>query len=385
MDVSRRAFLFGAVATAATVAAVGTAYGQAAPVLKPFEQNLGNAIGRWTGRVEALGAAANDNAVRAAVTQRLSWLARGAPYVRALGKFAGPAGVVLSIAATAYLIANEAGNGRFAQAKPGTAGDLQELADQLGQDGYRIFQDGSTIVATDEPYGYSTGKYASQGFEFYWQQNSPEPAPGHKRVLWRHPAPAQGQNPKVPWFPAEKPLADVAQQVEAAGQTNAGLEPASVVDALNKLLADAHAASPSTVPDPAQYPMTTADLGTDTWTPGVVLEGSATDRDPALGENTAPNPNPGPDLGTPPTATPIPGLGELPWPDWHIADAPAVASSCTDPAIAMELSSLGLGLDDVTIPASGFCQYGNAAAPFVRPFMLAATLLGCVLAAMRGE
>lgn len=278
-----------------------TAFAQAAPVLKGFEQALGNSIGRWTGRISAIGVAANDNAVRLAVTEQLvaTGVARGAPFLRVVGPFLGPLGRVLALAASAYLVADLVGSlARVVHPSDGSASDTESLIDQLGPGGFRVV-DGQTWFVTKEPYGYSFGKYASKGFDFFYQRNSPEPEPGYKLVLWHH---ASASPPAVPIV--EPDTAVEALSLEDRGRS---LAPQSVADLVNSLLASAHAASPTTVPDPALNPVTVADV--DPLTVGQLAEASDLSRDVALGGSSS-----GGDGGDGGEG----GEGGITWPSWPV-------------------------------------------------------------------
>lgn len=277
------------------------AHAQAAPVLKGFEQALGNSIGRWTGRITAIGVAANDNAVRAAVTEQLvaTGVARGAPFLRVVGPFLGPLGRVLALAASAYLVADLVGAlARVVHPSDGSASDTEALIDQLGPGGFRVV-DGQTWFVTKEAYGYSLTKYAAKGFEFFYQRNSPEPEPGYKLVLWHHAAAS----------PPAVPLVDPDLAVEALSSEDRArvVSPQSVADLVNSLLASAHAASPATVPDPALNPVTVADV--DPMTVGQFAEASDLSRDVSLGAGSS-----GGDGGDGGDG----GEGGITWPSWPV-------------------------------------------------------------------
>lgn len=258
----RRAFLqaSSAVLAAALLQSVASpALAQAQPEFKGFEQALGNAIGRWTGRISAVGVAANDNAVRQAVSDELAavavsrGVARGAPFLRVIAPYFGPIGRVIGLASNAFLIADALGAfARVVKQSDGVASDADGLIDQLGENGFRVGPDGSTWLVTAEPYGYSLTKYAASGFDFFFQRNSPEPKTGFKFVLWRRPS-ASGSG-----VPAPEP----DEPVENLGSADRAREvdPEDLAKLLNEILRNARARKPDAVPDPVAHPVTPNDF-----------------------------------------------------------------------------------------------------------------------------
>lgn len=391
-QISRRGLLFGAVAVSA-LAAGGTALGQAAPVLQPYEQALGNAIGRWTGRVSAVGVAANDNAVRLAVANELSWAGRAAPVLKTFGKYMGAvsAGLVLFEVAK-YVVADTSLATIFSRNdNAGTMpGSYATIIAAMPRDGVATYTSGSTTRTfrlTWELPPYSSTKYQPT-WNFVQQQNTPDmDAAGRKAVLWE-----KTNQQATTWVTPTRAYADVQAEVAALDPAT-HIDPATAAVVLKQALVTARnaLADKTGFPDPAIYPPTSADIDPTLWTAPLLAGATAADRDPNLGTaaSTGPGAGTGTDPGTQfdpgpvPTASPIPNLGDLPWPTWHIADAPPVAASCTDPTLDVALGSVGFGLSDVTLTAGGWCNYGNAAAVFTRPFMLGAVTLGSIILALR--
>lgn len=258
----RRALLqasLAVIAGALLQAAPSPVLAQAAPEFKGFEQALGNAIGRWTGRITAVGVAANDNAVRQAVSDEIAaaavsrGVARGAPFLRVIAPYLGPIGRVVGLASNAFLIADALGAfARVVKQSDGVAGDADGLIDQLGENGYRVGPDGSTWFVSAEPYGYSLTKYSGKGFDFFYQRNSPEPRTGFKFVLWRRPSSAGSG------VPAPEPDAPV--EALSPGDRAREVLPDDLAKILNEILRNARLRNPGAVPDPVAYPVTPNDF-----------------------------------------------------------------------------------------------------------------------------
>lgn len=368
--------------------------------LKPFEFAFGNAIARWTGRISAIGTPANDNAVRIAVASELSWAGRAAPFLRVAGRYLGPVSAGLGLIAVLSVVTSDEYRASVTKYVSGLTGltSYDQVIDALGIGGAGLVEQADhsfrTFWATAESYGYDLGKYLDKGWQFLHQRNSPEPAEGKKAILWEKPGNADPQ-PHTP--PAED--FDAAKQKLAAMPPGTAIKPEDAAELVNKVLAKAREGLPEAqregFPDPVAHPVTPADIDPQKWTVPVLAGDTAGYRDVDLGNDPAtdadpdPTTDPGPNLGTPPVKSPIPTLGDLPWPDWHLADPPAVANVCADPSVTMGFSGLswpgGATLSDYHVTATGYCAAGRSMAVFTRPFVLAVVTLGCVISALTNK
>lgn len=251
-----------------------------APTLKPFEYNLGNAIGRYTGRIESLGVAANDNEVRRTLAQRLSVLGgRAAPFLRAAGRILGPVHLALTLYDLSKTISTDGTKAEVTSLNPasgGIPGTYAALADSMARGEVRTYtESGRTFWETHEPAGVTR---PSSYYGPSWQRQFSRNQPGYGEYIWER----VGSVPFTGYVPPTRPLEEVVGELEP--HRNQPLRPQDVVALVNELLADGHSASPAKVPDPRAHPFTAADLGNDLWRLGDLLDLSAPDRDVALGE-----------------------------------------------------------------------------------------------------
>lgn len=391
MQLSRRSFLALGVA-AATVPVV--AHAQAAPVLQPFEQALGNAIGRWTGRVAAVGVAANDNAVRVAVANELTWAGRAAPVLKTFGKYMGAVSVGLVLFEVAkYVVADTNLAGIFARNDNGGTmpASYDTIIGNTPRNGVVTYTTTGgakrTFWVTWEHPPYASSKYLPT-WEFRNQRNSPDmDAFGDKGVVWE-----RVDGASTVWVPPNQDYETVKAAVAAVDPAT-HIDAASAAGVLKQALTTARnaLADKTGFPDPAIYPPTAADIDATLWTAPLLVGNTAADRDVNLGTSAQTGPDAGDDPGSQPfdpgpapTPLAIPNLGDLPWPTWNLSPTPPVTASCSDPTLAIPFGG-ALGIPDQTLTATGWCSYGQSAAVFVRPFMLGVVTLGCVIIALRDK
>lgn len=353
-----KAMVCGAALTALTP---GFPLAQPAPVIPPLtppEATLGNAIGRWTGRVENLGQPANDNEVRRAIAQQITRssgargalpaLSRAAPFLSKFGRVLGPVGLALSLVVAAQnIVVSSDGDytnvqgwstgptdpRKYATTGPFNPATVDILA-QLGENGARLYADTNRLYRSEwstaqtltgtgkEKYGPNwVHRYSKIDFVVKTQgvdQN------GDPIKYFGHIFEYIGAKPSRPYqvpYAANQTEAGQAElaKIPAAGQVS----PESLSDLLAELArqARAYAAAnglPQVVPDPAAYPPAPADFA-DPMTGADLLTPGATDRDVNLGTPEVPetNPNPDPGTGTPGTVA-VSNWGEFSDPGFQL-------------------------------------------------------------------
>jgi len=283
MRLDRRAVLLGSAAGFLAVSTLVRA--QALPQL-PVEATLSNAVTKYVQRMNLAGVAANDNAVRGAVTRRLVAAApRGLSFLRVFGRFAGAASIVLTVLELAKYLKLDAAVASFFEKSSYTGvSSLQAIADALPRNGYMQGSNGVWYWETWEPGAQATGLYNSAGWTFAFQQNSPEPEPGLKVRIYQH----SGAHSVPPGAPTM--TYDQVEPLLAASAGATQVPPESLTEVLNKLLASAFSAEPSALPNPAVYPATTADFaGVSPLTFNDLLTQTPLDRDVSLGTITPPS------------------------------------------------------------------------------------------------
>lgn len=301
------------------------------PNPKPFEVNTGNAIGRWTGRIETNANAANDNAVRVAVANR--WNGVGGALLRGAGGFLrvgarllGWVGVALTIGELFMWLTGR--DDKFDLRNVPTYDpsrvefEVAWIEAGSGSGDPRASPDGQKFrMSTHEHGQVSEFQNKRPGWHPIAMQNGEiEDTPAGPRVkvrvIWE--SDTLAQNPALgPFAPPFVPQADATNmvpwedlQARANAYANSQLDPASVVRTLNQILDDAHQAFPNHVPNPRQNPLTQADLGDDVWRLGDWLDSLlGLDRGINFGGQPGLLPNP---LPEPVSPSPDPSTG-LDW------------------------------------------------------------------------
>lgn len=313
---------------------------QPAPVIPPLtppEATLGNAIGRWTGRVVAAGQAANDNEVRRAIAQQITRssgprgalpaLGRAAPFLSKVGRVLGPVGLALSIAYAAQNIVISS-DGDYTNVQGWSTGPTQPgsyatsgvydpagntIMAHLGENGARLYANTNRLFRSEWSSAQNlsgTGK-EKYGPNWVWRYSKiDQPVKtlgvdpdGNPIRFFGHIFEYTGAKPsrpyQVPYTPnATTQGAEELAKVPASGTVSA--------DSLSDMLAEmarqarAYAAAnglPQVVPDPAAYPPAPADFA-DPMTGADLLTPGATDRDVNLGTPEVPETPTNPDPGT---------------------------------------------------------------------------------------
>lgn len=361
----------------------------------PAEISMSDLIKRWSVRTASVVPATSSAVVSNAVASELAWAGRAAPFLRVFGRWLGPLGVGLSLIQVLQMVSADntlaSITKKIGEFQPVSTYD--EIIDKLGIGGTGYVEVSAGVFrsfwVTAEPSGFNIGKYAARGWNFVHQRNSPEPEPGKKAVVWEH---ASGSPAAAP-APSE-PIADVVAKLKAMSST-VTIAAESVKTLGQAVLETAWDNLPENLkasfPDPRSHPVQTDDVDPDKWKLPVLTGDTPATRDTQLSDEAAVQPGSGSTdtFGDPPVKLPLPSLGDLPWPSWHIADAPPVAESCTDPTMTLPFSAFawpgGSSLSDYSVVATGYCAAGRSLAVFVRPFVLAVVTLGCVISALTNK
>lgn len=277
--------------------------------LSPFEVSLGTGVANWFSRVNFAGSLTVAQSRLAAAM--MAGAARGAPYLKFIGRWAGLVGVAWSVVEALSYVRFDDHVGRYVRFSTGTFTSANELEAHLVEDGV-VTSNGVRYWRTFEPYGYAADKYASKGWAFWWQNNAVEPKPGYKSVIW---AQAADDTPLAQVVP---PLASTgARTVEAlAGELQGEntppipyVPPGRLADVVATAAAEINDAYPGTFPPTAASPPIPTDFPPLPW--HQIAAPSAADRDISL---TTPATPPDPDPGDGGEG----GEGGITWPSWPV-------------------------------------------------------------------
>lgn len=307
------------------------------PTLTPPEATLGNAIGRWTGRVQNLGQAANDNEVRRAIAQQITRssaprgalpaLSRAAPFLAKFGRVLGPVGLALAVTTAAQNIVISS-DGDYTNVQGWSSGPTQPssyansgaydpgsntVMAHLGENGARLYANTNRLFRAEwstaqQLNGTGKEKYGPMWVWRYSKIDQPVKTQGTDQDgnpvrYYGHLFEYTGQKPSRPYQVPYSANQTEAGQNELAKIPAAGrVSPESLSDMLAEMArqARAYAAAnglPQVVPDPAAYPPAPADFA-DPMTGSDLLTGGAPNRDVNLGTPEVPETTENPDPGT---------------------------------------------------------------------------------------